>query len=411
MSPGTRALVYSPNLGGHRHIYSKKVIDALRDLGVEVTFAFCGIETNAAKRHFVPMQSPHVDALERRGDVTMLNISDRFSAGVDELKLIVHLQEEQGVEYTLFIDGDVLIPAFLEQLKPGRPRLRGRNFAIFILSEFHHMGSLKWRQFRDPKRRPHLRAKLFHRHLFQRFHLLDGGLYSDECLAGAMKSPKCLHLPEVGHTRVEPSPDPKVREFFGDVRRRYAEFLARHPDKEVILCFGDLEARKGYDFLVQLVAERPDLVLVRVGRVKPSYHHDWQTVLSREKIQFEGRLFEFEHYINDQALMDALFESISYLLLPYKTYYRTSSVMIQALSYGKPLLVSHVGLMRHRVEKNRLGRFFRDCNYASFVSEFDTLRGELESYAESIRAYYDREFSADAFAQTLAQTLENGKSS
>lgn len=401
-----RALVYSPNLGGHRHIYSKKVIDALTDAGLEVTFAFCGIQTDGKRRIFEPMNSPHVDALRQQSGVTMLDVSDRFPKDGGELAFIVNLQREHAIDYTLFIDGDALIPEFMAQLKPGAPRLLGRNYAIFILSEFFHIGSLRWRQFRNPKRRPFLKARAFHQFAFKHLDLLDGGLYSDECLVDSLRSPKCLHLPEVGHTPVAPSDDPAVQMFFGGVRERYAEFLARHPGKEVVLCFGDLEARKGFDFLVRLVADRPNLVLVRIGRIKPSYHHDWQTVLRREKILFEDRLFEFEHYINDQALMDVLFQSIDYLLLPYKTYYRTSSVMIQALSYGKPLLVSHVGLMRHRVEKNNLGRFFRDCNYDNFAEEFEKLRAERDSYTDSIQAYYTREFSQDAFAQTLAQTLE-----
>lgn len=401
----TRALVYSPNLGGHRHIYSKKIVDALESLGLEVVFVYCGILTDG-RRDFAPISSPHVAELENRKEVHAINVSDRLTRDTDELALIVELQREHNIDYTLFIDGDALTSIFLSQMKPRRPKLLGRNCAIFILSEFLHIASLKWRQYRIPARRPDLNRKLFHLFLFKHLNLLDFGLYSDEYVVQRAKSKKYVHLPEVGHAPVKSELSPEMARLLKSAMQSYKDFLGRHPDKEVILCFGDLEARKGYDFLVRLVEENPDLVLARVGRIKPSYRHTWDTVLKREHLLREDRIFEFEHYINDQEFIDTLFQSINFLLLPYKAFYRTSSVMTQAMSYTLPLLVSHVGLMRQRVEKDRLGRFFRDQNYDSFVEEFKLLRSDHASYTDSIRACYEREYAPEAIESALAETLE-----
>ena len=403
--PLERAMVYSPNVGGHRPLYSKKLVDALRNLGVqEIYFVYAGLQKGAGGA-FVPLESPHLKAMDQAG-VHMVDVADRFKSGIGELAFITGLQREHDIDYTLFVDGDALIGAFTRQLVPGAPKLIGRNCAVFILSEFFHRGSLSWRQARHPKRREELKHKYFHVYLLRHMDLLDGALFSDECFVRAAKSGKFLHLPEVGHARIPPDHDERKNRFFDEIERRYLEFLGRNKGKDVILAFGDLEMRKGFDYLLRLVKENPDLVLARIGRVKPSYRKTWEETLDLEQLAVEDRFFEVSHYINGQQLIDTLFNSVNYLLLPYKNHFRTSSVMIQALSYARPVLVPHVGLPRYRVERNRLGRFFRHLDYEDFAEEYAKLRKDHASYGDGIREYYEREFSDHVFENTLAKTLD-----
>jgi glycosyltransferase involved in cell wall biosynthesis len=245
---------------------------------------------------------------------------------------------------------------------------------------------------------------LFHFFFFRYFSLLDGGLHADENLVETGVSDKYIHVPEMMNTRMEYE-DAERSPFYVQVERDYREFLQQHEDKEVILCFGDLEPRKGFDYLLKLVDEHEDLVLVRCGRTKPHYRRSWEDVFHKEHLIVNGRLFELDVYIQDQKLVDVLFESTKYILLPYKHFYRTSGSMIQALSYGKPVLVPDTGLLRDRIERHKLGRTFEHLSYESFCSEYRRLRGDYQVYADDVEAYMERYFSGDYLGRVIRRML------
>jgi glycosyltransferase involved in cell wall biosynthesis len=181
--------------------------------------------------------------------------------------------------------------------------------------------------------------------------------------------------------------------------------LEKHKGKEVILSFGDLEPRKGIDLLLRLTAENEDLVLVRCGRTKQGYTPNWTAILSKEKLIRQGRIFELDSYVEDQGLFDALYGSIRCFVLSYKNFYRTSSVMLQALHYTKPVLVPDVGLLRDRVERNGLGRTFRNLSYRSMCEEFQKLRVEYDAYDDNIRRYIRENFTGECYERIFEKTL------
>jgi glycosyltransferase involved in cell wall biosynthesis len=399
-------LVYSPNIAGHRHAYSAQLIDYYLRQGFEVYFAYHGFIThNAGKKSYVQRDSKFLEAYSKIKGVHILQVGNPLAADVDELQMIVALQKEHKIFLTVYVDGDEMFPVFFKQVWPGAPRLIGRNYGVFIFSEFMYLKSLPWRQYRSHHNKTHLKRRIFTMYLFKYLDLLDGTLYSDEVVIKQADSPKFIHVPELGHANMEVVQDPEWRRFYQDVMKRFQHFVDTHKDKHLILCFGDLEERKGYDFLLKLCAEDEDLALIRVGRTKPGLLIAWDRIFNKEKLIYEDRLFELDHYVNSQEFMDMMFNAVPYVLMPYKGFLRTSSVMIQSLSYGKPLMVADIGLMRHRVQANKLGVIFKHKNYEDFAAKYAQFKKEYQKYIPKVKDYYEREFSEEAFTGAMGQTL------
>ncbi len=390
-------MVYSHNIGGHRHIYSKRFIDYYSSKGLQVYFVFRGLHTT--RREFMSYSTRHTESYKGNPNVHLVDMSDpsfRLSGDFsDVLRFIIRIQRKFSIDLTVFVDGDALFKRFARQVWPWAPKLIGKNYAVFILSEFIYQEPMM----------PRCGQAFFHLFLFKYLSLLDGGLYSDENVVEVAKSRRHIHLPEVGNSLLPPDHDEERKVFYARAIDEYREFLQKHEGKEVILNFGDLEPRKGFDLLLRLVEENKDLVLVRCGRTKPQYSPDWPSILNKESLIRQGRIFELDTYVEDQGLFDALYQSIRCFILPYKDFYRTSSVMLQALQYTKPVLVPDVGLLRDRVERNGLGRTFENLSYESLCEEHRKLRSENHLYDENIRRYVKEYFASECYEKIFERTL------
>jgi len=396
-------LIYSPNVGGHRPIYAARFIDYYRRRGFEVYFIWCGLEVNITERIYSEFRSRFTESFRDDDHVHMICVRDQLKRDTDELAFIVKLQKEYNPFLTVFIDGDILMKTFCRQALPGRPRLIGKNYAVFIMIDYVYRDMSLRCLSREIKKREQTFHLLFHKYFFKYLDLLDGALVSDENLIRKCRPSKHIPLGDVVHFEMPPDDNVLKNRFFSRTVKAYDAFLASHPGKDVILQFGELEERKGYDFLLRLVAENRDLVLVRAGRTKPSYRIKWQSVLHKERLLLEGRLFEVDIFIDSQELIDKLFSSIKYFLFAYRNHFRTSIMMPLALSYGKPVMVPSVGLLKWRVNEHKVGRVYEHRSYKSFAEEFARFRAEYERYVDNVRKYYEAEFSDEAFDRRLDQ--------
>lgn len=396
-------LLYCPNIGGHRPIYSAKFIDYYRRNGYEVYYAYCGIEVDFKRRIYEDFESRFLESFKEDEGVHMVCLRDQIGRDTDELALIVELQEKFMPTLTIFVDGDVLLNTFKQQALPGKPRLLGKNYAVFIMIDFIYRDMSLTCLLREPKKRPQVAHLLFHKYYFKYLDLLDGALVSDENLVRECRPSKHIPMGDVIHYPLPPDDHVQKNKFFSKVIAEYDEFLLRNPGKDVILQFGELEERKGYDFLLRLVAENPDMVLVRAGRTKPSYRIKWESLLRREQLLLEGRLFEVDIFIDSQDLIDKLFGSIKYFLFAYKNHFRTSIMMALALSYDNPVMVPGLGLMKWRMNQHKCGVIYDHNSYESFAKEFTTFRVNYQNYLENTRKYYQECFSDEAFDRCLGQ--------
>lgn len=403
-------LIYCPNIGGHRPIYAAKFIDHYLMRGFDVYFVYCGLITSGKNRVYSKIESSFLNVFkdnERFHDVCVLG---KITKDTDELSFVVDLQKKCIAFLTIFIDGDAMTNTFYRQVRHGAPRLIGRNHAVFILLDFPYRDMRLNCLWKEPDKREQVMPLIFHRCRFKYLDLLDGALVSDENLFSQLKPTKHLKLGDVIHFEAPPDEDTRRKLFFKKVMKDYDEFLANNAGKDIILHFGENELRKGFDFLLRLVAEDPDLVLVRAGRTKPSWKISWDSILMKEQLMIEGRLFEVDMFIDSQEFIAKLFSSIKYFLFAYKNHFRTSILMTMVLSYGKPVMVPSLGLMKTRVERNKVGRVYQHKNYASFREEFTNLRDEHETYHENIKKYHDNEFSDEAWARRVDEfTLKDIK--
>ena len=102
----------------------------------------------------------------------------------------------------------------------------------------------------------------------------------------------------------------------------------------------------------------------------------------------EDRFFETNEYIEDPICIEYFFRSVSHLVLPYRTFYGSSGVMLQALEYGIPVLAPEAGIMGYRIEKYNLGMTYSDSDMHSLqtqLSQFKKMDPKL--FENSIKAY------------------------
>ena len=404
---GKRLLLYCPNTAGHRLSYAARLLPFYLDAGYEVVFAYKGPRLyEGGRKSFLEQDPALLEAFTRSEGVHLLPLLDPLRTWRSELATIVQLQREHEISLTVFVDGDELTRSFLCQLLPGTPRLLGSNYAVIVFSEFFYLGDVPWRTFLGPEYRRYLQHGLFIKYVFRYADVLDGAFYADENVIEDLQCPKLIHVPELGHSDVAGPESPEGLRQKEAVAGPYRDFLNAHSGRQIILAFGDLEPRKGFEMLLRLCAEHDDLALVRVGRTKPNYQTEWDTISLKEQLALEGRIFEVDAYVTSQELIDSLFESVDYVLMPYVDFYRTSSIMIQALSYGKPVLVPDVGLMYERVRGHRLGLCFEHKNYESFAENYSELRESFATFRPDVERYYRTFYSDEALRSGLRASLQ-----
>lgn len=391
-----RVLVYSPNTGGHRHIYSLRVIRYLLTNNVDIIFAYAGLQTGFSRvAVFEPHSSSYIDQFKDNPRVTMVKLPDSFALR-KEPDMLRLLQEQHNIDATLIIDGDAIQWRLAGTLMPWRKHLLGKTFAMFILSEFMYRNAeMPLRCFTQ---------WLAHLFLFKHLPILDGYIHMDENLVRTSESPRYFHIPEALCKDPPTTTNSRHQEFYKSATNSFERFLARHKDKEIILSFGDLEYRKGFDFLLKLVREDPSLILVRTGRTKAGFYLDWESVLNKEALLLDQRYFEINTYIEDTALVDRIFSSANYFLFPYHRFYRTSGALLQALYKQKPVLAPNIGLSGYRIETHQLGRTFQHASYPDFKSSFEKLRKDTCDYTTHITGYL-KNLSDERFAKTFCCLL------
>lgn len=402
-------MIYCADITGHRHLHSAYFIRFFLSRGYAVYFCYAGRAARLRSRGrfgYESVCSPYLEVFKENPRAHFIDICHELNAVKNELNFIIKLQRQLEPAVSLFIDGDTLKPMFLKQLLPWQKRLPGNNFCMTCLSEFLYLPVGKFQVLKElglviffyffnrhtfvhrvifVEKFP-LLNRLFFRWLC-RFNLVTAAFSPDARLVEKLKHQRVLFLPELITSDLEVKISGKESSFYTRVKSQYQKFLERNKDKQVLLMFGDLEARKGYDLLLQLAAHDPGSVCARFGRTKRGYAPNWPAIISKEKLIVEDRLFEVDIYIESQELMDFIFSTVRFMILPYKKYYRTSGVLIEVLRRGLPVLTSDKGVMAHIVKYHRVGRVFRDGNLAELQKAFAEFKQDYSRYLENIQTF------------------------
>lgn len=419
-------LIYCADITGHRHLHAAYFTRFFLSRGYAVYFCYAGRPARLRSRGrfgYESVRSPYLEVFKGNPRAHFIDICHELSAVKNELNFIVKLQRQLEPAVSLFIDGDALKLMFLKQLLPWQKRLPGNNFCMTCLSEFLYLPVRRFQALKElglviffyffnrhtfvhrvifVEKFP-LLNRLFFRWLC-RFNLVTAAFSPDTRLVEKLNHPRVLFLPEIITGDLEVKIPGKESSFYTRVKSQYQDFLERNRDKQVLLMFGDLEARKGYDLLLQLAVHDPGCVCARFGRTKAGYAPNWKAVLSKEKLMKEDRLFEIDTYIESQELMDFIFSTVRFMILPYKRYYRTSGVLIEVLRRGIPVLTSDRGVMAYLVKHYRVGRVFRDNNLPELQKAFVEFKENYNQYlnnTEKFNAIYSKKNTEEILSVML----------
>jgi len=391
-----RVLLYCPHLGGHRPIYCRRLSEALACLGAEVYLLGFGYERGNGLRIFSETASPALEPLEENPRVFRIREANLDELFLDEFRFIESLKRRYRIDATLFVDGDSMIPFFLG-LGRRRRRLSGKNAGFFIRSEFIHApeGLAEEEAGADAPV-----ARAFFRQAARGKGPLDFAFVADELLVEACGWAGCRHVPDIA---LPLEPEAPIRSASLLSKREEIEaFLARNKGRRPIVFFGDLEKRKGFEFVLRYCREKEDAALLRIGATKPSYTPtSIEDVWRKSELALEGRIYELDAFVGDMGFINYVLSKANYYLMPYERFYRTSALMLDLVARGKPVVVPREGLMGHRAEKWGLGLTFRPGDYADFRSKADLMARTFGDYSEALRVY-SAQMDDEALQRALA---------
>jgi len=160
--------------------------------------------------------------------------------------------------------------------------------------------------------------------------------------------------------------------------------LGHHSGQDVLLYYGGRFIRRGYNTLLALALEHQDTVFVSVGRDAPGERLTEAANHWRQQLAAQGRLFELNiPFLPENRLVDDLFRSTRYVVLPYQHWYGMSGSLLQATSYGSPVLVPDIGNMGVTVRRNGIGLTYRHLDLKHLRHQFDELRRDPARFRDS----------------------------
>lgn len=166
----------------------------------------------------------------------------------------------------------------------------------------------------------------------------------------------------------------------------YIDFLGQVPEKsearnnlkidlnrKVILFFGQIKQTKGLDLLLYALArlrkKHPDILLLITGKVwKDNYAMHRQII---QKFGLQSCCLEEIRYIKNEEVGN-YFAASDLVVLPYRRVYQ-SGVLLMAMSYRRPVLVSKLQGMENIVEDGVTGYLFQSGDVRSLSSKIERI--------------------------------------
>lgn len=394
MSTGSgrnRALIYMRSLAGHRQIYLRVLLNYFLYRGFSVVIA-----TNIIER------SHELNFLADIFDNSLITV-EFLDKSNDNINSIIKVQKKYFFDVTIIADADYLKR---EIMTSSDNRMLGNTIFIFLyLSGMHilEVKSFGVERLLDYARNAldALKEQWFFRYKFFKLGNSNRVLVLDPRFVNLMQEPRIYWLPDIYKPLDEPRIDNCRRQ--DSILEALNIFISLHKNKDVILYFGTNQTRRGYDWLLKLVADNDDLIFVHCGRLDENIDMSTAAREFRKKLNFQGRLFETKEFLVDDRLVDRAYSICKYVLLPYIGHYGSSGVLLQAISYNKPVLVPDVGLMDYWVSKYQLGMTFRHSSYQNFLKKYQEIR--VKHFASSSFHQFSSMFSKNQVYQAIDRVM------
>ena len=391
------ALIYCQNFEGHRQVYIFVLAHVLKGLGFKIFIA--------GNTKQILWNSFYIDRVKKSLETKIIDTSNYAEGGNNITPAeFLGLQNECETDLTVFAEADNHILLFVSQISKKKNRFRGKLVGIFLRPFYYYdqIGLLdKLRNIKHLSSRWKNDDQLFHEFFLRRFSLLNVALYTDENFVAHHKY--CQWLPDVFQQYADlivQDEKSEQRAWIG----KLDEFKEKNKGRFLFLYFGTAQFRRGYDILLKMAVDNGGCFIhcgLSTGTEK--YVHDINEL--RSSLSKNGRLFETDQYIEDPFCIEYFFKSVSHLVLPYRNFFGSSGVMLQALSFGIPILAPEKGIIGYRIKKYQLGITYNDKNATSLNTQFDNFK-ELDpkTFENSIKIYMNYQ-SAEQLKKILINTF------
>lgn len=394
------ALIYSPDFDGHRQVYVFVLADILKEKGFKIFIA-----GNSQK---ILLNSFYIDQLKKSTEISFIDTSKYSDGGLGvNSSDFLELQNKCGCDLTVFAEADNHLALLNSQIS-GKNRFRGKLAGIF-LRPYHYYEKLglldKLRYLKHLPARWRQDDWMFHEVLLKRHALLDIAFYIDENYVDHHKF--STWLPDM----FQEYADRIVKDDKSEQRiwiDRLEKFKEKNRGRFPFLYFGTAQFRRGYDTLLKLAVDSGGS-FIHCGLNNGAEKYVLDTEELKSLLNKEGRLFETNQFIEDPYCIEYFFKSVSHLVLPYRNFYGSSGVMLQALSYGIPVLAPEDGIIGYRIRKYEMGSTFSEGKNNSLESQFYRFKNlNSETVKNNIKNYMNYQ-TAEQLKKTLINSFSYTK--
>ncbi len=392
-----KILIYSPHMGGHRQVYCNVITNWALDSGMEVLLYigndWCNNEKPSGKiSPYIEMykNNPSVsiikcDLYKNNRNISLTNLAQNpFS--VSDSRHLIDLENKLNPDLVFVIAGDEFNHSPYSILKNlvGVKKHSSKWIVIFI--SHYCYPSDNW-----------LKRNILKIALKQKVKYFDMTYWLDENFVNDIAIKNSFWLPDISKSfnYDENNTDEETESLCSQID----DFLSNKKGKEVLLFFGSEFNRKGFDFLLELAVSDKQFVIIRAGDISEnerSPHYADKMI----KLENNRQLLNIPRFIKSPVVIEKLFNETNFIPLPYRNHYSSSGIMLQAMEFGKPVIVPDVGLMGRRVTQNNIGITYKHGDYEEFKKAVYRMQKSYDKYTKNINNFY-MQFSKDNIFEHL----------
>jgi glycosyltransferase involved in cell wall biosynthesis len=182
------------------------------------------------------------------------------------------------------------------------------------------------------------------------------------------------------------------------------------PDAKVLLFFGQIKEVKGLDLLLDampfILQEHPRAILIIAGKPWKTDFAEYQARINQLGIQNACLLHI--RFIQDDEL-PVYYGASDIVVLPYRRIYQ-SGVVLMAMSYGKPVLVSDIPGMTEVVKEGETGFTFHSGDAGDLARRANAILSDsalMKDVAKGGKRLMEEKYSWSVIGQQMANVYEN----
>ena len=150
-------------------------------------------------------------------------------------------------------------------------------------------------------------------------------------------------------------------------------------DKKILLFFGMIKKVKGLDVLLKafqdIVLEFPEIILLVAGKPWKDKFDEYQYLI--DEYNLTDNVILHTKFIPENKV-SLFYSSCDLVVLPYKKIYQ-SGVLMMALSYERPVLVSDLSPLKELITNNENGFTFKSENSADLSDRLKEILFDKEN--------------------------------